>query len=140
MDIRKIIFSNCKESVITFLEICIGIYATVISLLASQKTYFTVKLSQKQLDDKFVAVISIGMVLNIFTSLLLSIISTSYILTFSLALILCFLSILYFADFLRLLVIMFCCNMDFVASEHEEENKYRNKILTNLEEIRRKSK
>lgn len=137
MNVRKFISSSCKDNVITFLEICIGIYATVVTLLASQRTCFTVRLSQKALDYRFVAVISIGMILNILTSLLLSIISTINLVAFSITMILCILSVGYFAEFLVLLVIMFCYNMDAIADENKSDIEYKNKILTNLEEIRK---
>lgn len=80
------------------------------------------------------------MILNILTSLLLSLFRTDNVFAFSLAMILCILSVGYFAHFLVLLVIMFCYNLYQTPAEQEEDEEYRNEILTNLEEIRKSRK
>lgn len=138
INIREYFVSSSREYIIMFLEICIGIYATVITLLASQKTKFTVKLTEKDLNYKFVSVISLGLIINLKTSLVLSVFASKYMWLFSLELTLFILSVLYFAYFLIVLILMFVYNIDSSVDEDKRETKNTSKIMTDLEEIRRK--
>ena len=121
-----------------FLEICIGIYTTVITLLASQKTKFTIMLTVKDLNFKFVSVIVLGLIINLKTSLILSVFSSDHICMFALQITLCLLSLLYFSYFLFILVLMFIYNIEASVDEDKKENMNISKIMTDLEEIRKR--
>lgn len=138
IELKNYLILQSREYIITFLEICIGIYSTVVTLLASQKTKFTVLLARRNLDYKFVSAVSLGLIINIITCLILSIFKANCKLIFSFKITLCVLSFLYFALFLFVLISMFCYNIAESVKEAEEENKQINKIMTDIEEIRKK--
>lgn len=127
---------NRSDDLSDFLEVCIGIYVAVVSILASQKTSLTVKISENSYDKKFVISIAFGLVLNLLTVFCLFIIKIRSFVIFLASL--CIVSSIYFFRFLIYLVIMFSDNMSVIKNEAAEEKKYKEDLLSEIEEIRKK--
>ena len=136
--IRNLLVDSSREYIIMFLEICIGIYVTVITLLASQKTKFTVTLTKKELNYKFVILISLGLVVNLVTAIVLSVFKSNNTYIFAFEITLCILSIMYFSYFLIILIFMFIYNIEASVKEYKSEHDNASMIITNLEEIRKR--
>ena len=138
IEIRNYIVPQSREYMIMFLEICIGIYATIVTILASQNNRFTVLLVKKDLDYKFVVAIVSGMIINLFTCLILSVVKANCIWGLTFELTLCLLSFLCFSYFLVLLIIMFRFNISNALGEEEEKKTTINNIMTDIAEIRKR--
>ena len=138
IEIRNYIVPQSREYMIMFLEICIGIYATIVTILASQNNRFTVLLVKKDLDYKFVVAIVSGMIINLFTCLILSVVKANCIWGLAFELTLCLLSFLCFSYFLVLLIIMFRFNISNALDEEEEKKTTINNIMTDIAEIRKR--
>ncbi len=137
MDFLKHFDKQLKSNIADFIELCIGIYAAVISILASQKTSLTVEISRKGYDVNFVAAISNGLVFNLISIAFLSLAKTDSNFSISIAIALACVSICHFFRFLVYLVLMFCYNMSVIAVENENDEIYKNGLLSELEEIRK---
>ena len=136
--IKDLLVDSSREYIIMFLEICIGIYVTVITLLASQKTKFTVTLTKKELNHKFVILISLGLVVNLITAIVLSVFKSDNTFIFVFEITLCIISIMYFSYFLIILIFMFIYNIEASVEEDKSEHDNASMIITNLEEIRKR--
>lgn len=129
--------SQSKENISGFIEICIGIYIAVISILASQRTSLTVKISEKRYDAKFVTSICNGLIFNLISIAYFSFFCVDSLNKLSFAIALILLSTVHFIRFLFYLVLMFSYNMSMIAIENEQEEKYKNDLLSEIEEIRK---
>ena len=138
VDLKRFLVPQSREYVIMFLEICIGIYATVVTLLASQKTKFTVALSSRGFANKFVVAISSGLIVNLITCLLLSTIKTYCTIILVIEITLCIVSFVLFGYFLIILIIMFKYNIDISVEEDRKETELIENMATDLEEIRKR--
>ncbi len=135
LNLKLVINSEYKNDLKNFIEICVGIYAAVISILASQKTNLIVKISEKNYDAKFVAAISTGVIMNLLTIVFLSIFKMQKTEVIFIAISLVILSLFHFFKFLSYLIIMFSYNMSTAASENADEKEYKNDVLTEIEQM-----
>ncbi|MGC4018931.1 MAG: hypothetical protein QM793_06710 [Muricomes sp.] len=118
----------------TFFAITIGIYIAVITVLATSEIGISKEMLKRRLDKPLIDVIIAGMTED-FVTVGLSIFVpinkvTSYILLIFLSV-----SLVSFAKFIRLLIIIFKQNMEHMAKSIDEEESYKNNMLTYVEEI-----
>lgn len=137
MNITTSFISQSKENISNFIEVCIGIYIAVISILASQRTSLTIKISEKRYDAKFVTSICNGLIFNLISIAYLSVFRIDSLNKFTFSASLILLSVFHFIRFLFYLVLMFSYNMSVIAIENEQEEKYKNDLLSEVEEIRK---
>ena len=122
------------NGIATFFAITIGVYIAVITVLATAEIGISKELLKRRLDKPLINVIIAGMVEN-FISVGLAIFIpqnslTQYILGVSLVV-----SIVSFIKFIILLVIIFKNNMEQMAKEIDNEDYYRNAMITYLEGV-----
>lgn len=122
------------NSIAAFFAITIGVYIAVITVLATAEIGISKELLRRRLDKPLINVMIAGMAEN-FISVGLAIFIplnflTQYILGVSLVV-----SAVSFVKFIMLLVIIFKNNMEQMAKEIDNEDYYRNAMITYMEGI-----
>jgi hypothetical protein len=127
------------KSINSFLEMSIGIYIAVISILATARTSITEKLSKEKKHEIFIITISIGFVETvlalIFSNIFLGIdyFSNSFIIPIIISLVI--ISILQISRFFFALLIMFNITVSSAASEARAEQEKHKDIMLKLNKI-----
>lgn len=131
----KVYFSTDRLGrIASFFSIVIGIYIAVMTILASSITGLTEKVLEKKLDDKLLSVIMLGLCENLLS---VSICVFMPITTFFCKLLVLFtiLALISLIKFIYILALIFKINLNEMARMIDVETKYKNDLLTNLEQI-----
>ncbi|MEZ3453346.1 MAG: hypothetical protein K1W17_03145 [Oscillospiraceae bacterium] len=126
---QKQILQDALSNIRSFLEMCVGIYIAIISILSTGKTSITEKLSQQKRHIPFITGIGIGFIENVFSIVLISFVKhCSEFVTFLIAL-LVILSIVEIAKFFMVILMMFKDTVSNAANEAKEEKKKYDRII-----------
>lgn len=124
------------NGIATFFTITIGVYVAVVTVFAMSEIGISKALLERKLDKALINVIIFGILEDIVTVGMAIFVPgnkiTFYILLFSIVI-----SVISFIKFIILMVIVFKKNMDQMAKNIDAEEKYRNDLLTCLEQIKR---
>lgn len=124
------------NGIATFFTITIGVYVAVITVLAMSEIGISKAILEKKLDEALINVIIFGILEDIITVGMAIFIPgnkiTYYILLWSIVV-----SIISFLKFVVLMVVVFKKNMDQMAKNIDDQENYRNDLLTYLEHIKR---
>lgn len=124
------------NGIAAFFAITIGVYITIVTVLATSEIGISKEMLKRRLDRPLINVIMVGLTEN-FVSVGFSVfapmnVNTSFMLVVSLII-----SVISFIKFIILLVIIFKKNMEQMAKAIEEEEMYKNEMLTYVKEISR---
>lgn len=122
------------NGIAAFFAITIGVYVAVITVLATSEIGISKEMLKRRLDVPMINVIIVGMVEN-FISAGLSIFSPMNKYVRFILLIFITISIISFIKFIFLLVAIFKSNMNQMAKAIDEEEKYKDEILTYMNGI-----
>ena len=124
------------NGIATFFTITIGVYVAVITVFAMSEIGISKVILEKKLDEALINVIIFGILEDIITVGMAIFIpgnkSTYYILLWGIVV-----SIISFLKFVVLMVVVFKKNMDQMAKNIDDQENYRNDLLTYLEHIKR---
>lgn len=136
IDLSAYFSSDRLNGIATFFAITIGIYVTVIMVLATSRIGISRGMLKSNLDKRLINVMIVGMIENFISTGLAIFIpmsgKTRYILTTFLIM-----SIVSFVKFIALLVVIFSVNLNEMAKEMDDEEKYQDDMLTYVEGIYR---
>lgn len=122
------------NGITAFFAITVGIYITVITILGTSRLGISKKMITSNLDKPLISVIMLGMLENLITSGMAIFINlntkTAYILMVFLII-----SIISFVKFIIILLMIFKVNMNEMAKEIDNEERYNDEILASLKEI-----
>lgn len=124
------------NGIAAFFAITIGVYITIITVLATSEIGISKEMLKRRLDRPLINVIMVGLAEN-FISVGFSVFvpmdaNTSFMLVVSLII-----SVISFIKFIILLVIIFKKNMEQMAKVIEEEEMYKSEMLTYVKGISR---
>lgn len=126
---QKQILQDALSNIRSFLEMCVGIYIAIISILSTGKTSITEKLSQRQRHIPFITGIGIGFIENVFSIVLISFVKhCSEFGTFLITLFV-IISIVEIARFFIVILLMFKDTVSNAANEAKEEEKKYDRII-----------
>lgn len=124
------------NGVAAFFAITIGVYITVITILATSEISITREMLIRKLDKSLINVMITGMVENFVSVAMAIFIPLNYISGFIL-IVFVTISMISFIKFVILLIVIFKRNADLMANSIEKSEQYNNNILTHIEEIAR---
>lgn len=122
------------NGIAAFFAITIGVYIAVVTVLATTEIGISKEILRKKIDRSLINVIMVGIGENFF-SVGLSIFIPLNAFTRYVLIVFLTISIISFAKFIILLVIIFKKNLQLMAQSIDEEEVYRNNMLTYIEEI-----
>lgn len=126
---QKQILQDALSNIRSFLEMCVGIYIAIISILSTGKTSITEKLSQRKRHIPFITGTGIGFIENVLSIVLISVVGhCSEFWTFLIAL-LVIISVFEIARFFIVILIMFKDTVSNAADEAKEEKKKYDRII-----------
>ncbi|WP_230397991.1 hypothetical protein [Novisyntrophococcus fermenticellae] len=118
----------------TFFAITIGVYIAVITVLATSEIGISREMLKRRLDKPLIDVMMAGMTENLVTTGLAIFVPVNKI-TCYILLVFLSVSLVSFAKFIRLLVIIFKQNMEQMAKTIDEDEIYKNSMITYMEGI-----
>lgn len=124
------------NGIATFFAITIGIYIAVITVLATSEISISREMLKRNLDKPLIDIIIAGIVEDLTTVGLAIFIPLNVSIGYVLMIFL-FISVISFAKFIVLLVVIFKANMNQMAKAIDEEETYKDSILTYLDTISR---
>lgn len=127
------------SGIATFFTIIIGIYVAVLTVIATSEIGLSKKIIQNNIDDALIVIIVVGMIENLLT-VGVAIFGVDRVWIYEVLLTGIAASLVSFAKFVRLIVLISRGNMNEIAKNIESEERYKNDILTYLEEIHRYQK
>ena len=127
--------TNTVNGIGSFLEMSIGIYIAVISILATARTTITEKLSQNNKHENFIVTISVGFVETVLALIFSEILFDINSLTKSITLALILISIFQISIFFFALLLMFNITVSGASSEAHDEQKKHKEIIIHLKTI-----
>lgn len=124
------------NGIATFFAITIGVYITVVTVLAISEIGISKEMLKKRLDRPLINVITVGMIEN-FIATGLGVFAPINDVIKKVLLIFIITSLISFGKFIVVLVIIFKKNMNQMAKCIDEEEDYKNQVLYYLHEINR---
>lgn len=122
--------TDTVDGIESFLEMSIGIYIAVISILSTARTTITEKLSQNNKHENFIVTISVGFIETVLALIFSKILFDINLLTKSITLALILISIFQISIFFFALLIMFNITVSGASSEaHDEQEKHKEIII-----------
>ena len=127
-------FSQDRLNCITaFFAITIGVYITVITILATTELGISRKMLEKRLDKPLIDVIMFGIIEDFLTVTLAIFLQGNFVYIFLPLLIM--LSLISFAKFIYLLILIFKANMEQMAKAIDEKDRYDDDLLETIKQI-----
>lgn len=124
------------NGIAAFFSITVGIYVTIVTILATSRIGISKEILEKNLDKGLINVIIFGMSENLLAvamSIFIPLNKTgAYIL-----LVLLIVSVISFVKFILLLVIIFKANLNKMARDIDQEEQYSNEMLGTIKEIQK---
>lgn len=133
-DLKGFFSTDRISTIINFSSISIGIYITIISILATTITSISVKYVEKKLDQKIISFVVVGLFTNIILVIYLILIPefwNYYVVLFVLTLI----SIESFIKFIVWVILTFKYNMKSIAKDIDSNESFKREILYLLDKI-----
>lgn len=122
------------NGIATFFAITIGVYIAVVTVLATSEIGISKEMLRRKLDKPLINIIIAGMVENFISIGLAIFVPLNKFTRYFLGIFL-LISLISFVKFIVLLVVIFKENLEQMAKAIDEEECYRNEMLTCLEEI-----
>lgn len=126
-----------NQSIKSFLEMMVAIYAAVISILATSRTSITEQLSKLQITDSFIVTISFGFIECILAIFLTSLKMNGSIFFESITYAIISLSIIYIIHFAIIIIRMFSLTVENAYFITQEDKKKQEHLMNTLEKIER---
>lgn len=124
------------NGIAAFFAITIGVYITVVTVLATSELEISKEMLMKRLDRPLINIIVCGMIENLLT-VGFSIFIPLNEMSVRVLVVFLTISIISFSKFIILLVTIFKINLEKMAEAIDEKEQYKNDILVCTEEIRR---
>lgn len=123
------------SNISAFFSIAVGIYIAVVTIIATSVIGISKELLLKKLDYPLVLVIIWGMVESLLAVALSVFLTSNHFIYFWLLATTNLLAIVSFVKFIRLLLLIFKKNLEMMAKHIDDEDNYRNDLLTHIELI-----
>jgi len=134
IDLGQYFSGDRLSRIASFFSIVIGIYIAVMTILASSIIGLTKEILNKRLDYSLLTVIIVGLCENLL-SVGLCVFMPLSALFYKLLILIVVLATVSLIKFIIVLALMFRINLNEMAKMIDEEARYKNILLTNLERI-----
>ena len=132
----KYLVQDRLNGIATFFAITIGVYVTIITVLATSELGISKEMLKKRLDSSLIDIVIIG-ILEDLCSIIFAMFIPLNAITRYLLFIFLVVAITSFIKFIFILIYIFKGNMEHMAKIMDDEDQYRENIITFLYEISR---
>ncbi len=126
--------SERLNGIATFFSITIGVYITVITVLATAEMGISAEMLRRQLDKRLINIMMMGIVED-FIAVSLAVFVPLNVISVKLLVLSIIMAGISFVKFIRLLFIIFKVNMEQMVKKLDEDERNQAELLTNISEI-----